>query len=108
MNQAEAAAHLGINPGRYNNLENGLRTGLSAEEAERLAAPLNLDPVPGELCFIARRRSGLLLSTIERELGVSRPRFHELERAGAAMVLRHWATRGFLFPSEVYSLLLTE
>ena len=100
MSQAEAAEHLGIGPGRYNNLENGLRTGLSAGDAERLIGALGpLAPTVGELCFLARRRSGHLLMTLERELGMSRPRFHELERAGDPAMVRFWAARGYRFPT---------
>ncbi len=98
MSQVEAAAHLGIEYKRYNNLENGFRTGLSAEEVERLTAalePLNL--TVGELCFLARRRSGMPLTAIEKALGVSRPQFHELER-GSMDIVQFWEDQGFFFP----------
>jgi transcriptional regulator with XRE-family HTH domain len=102
MSQAEAAAELGVSRGLYGKLENGLRSSLSAEEVESLATALEpLNPTLGELCFLARRRSGELLTALEKEVGVSRPQFHELERAGAAVILRLWMFRGYRFPHEM-------
>ena len=99
MNQIEAAARIGIGPKLYNKLENGLHTRLSAEEASSLLEALGpLVPTTGELCFLARRRSGTLLMSLERALGVSRPRYHELERAGDPAMIQFWQERGFRFP----------
>ena len=120
MNQAEAAAHLGIGPKLYNKLENGgkveLRTTFdcskptspgqiivrlyAGEDATHLIEALGpIEPATGELCFLARRRSGQMLMTLERELGVSRPRYHELERTGDPAMVRFWEARGFRFPA---------
>jgi hypothetical protein len=121
MSQAEAAAHLGIRPKLYNKLENGGKIELSTtldcsklasseELVVQLSAAKNdvsslltalgpLEPSTGELCFLARRRSGQLLMTLERELGVSRPRYHEFERAGDPVMVRFWEERGFRFPA---------
>ncbi len=99
MNQVEAAERLGIGPKLYNKLENGLHSRLSAEEASSLLEALGpLVPTAGELCFLARRRSGQLLMTLERELGASRPYYHALERAGAPSMIRFWEDHGFRFP----------
>lgn len=99
MSQAEAAAALGVSRVIYGKLESGLRTALSADDVERLAAALEpLLPTLGELCHLARRRSGKLLITIEHALGVSRPRFHELERAGDTSIVQFWENCGFRFP----------
>ena len=109
MNQAEAAALLGISPKLYNNLENRLSLRLFSEEAcpecgwskwsFLLKRVEGVRPTRGELCFLARRRSGLLLMTLERELGVSRPRYHDLERAGDPAMVAFWEERGFRFPA---------
>lgn len=110
FSQIEAAAQLGIKLITYRSLEDGLRTALSAEDVERLTVALEpLDPTAAELCLLARRRSGRVLGTIESELGVSRPRFHELERVGDAAIIRYWEERGYVFPERArFSLLLAE
>lgn len=109
MNQAEAAETLGISPKLYNALENGSNFRLSGtldEVPEQYRAILgvagglrDLTFSTGELCFLARRRSGQMLMTLERELGVSRPRYHDLERAGDPAMIRFWEARGFRFPA---------
>jgi hypothetical protein len=114
MRQAEAAAHLGISPGVYNSLENGIGVVLSAGEIERLMAPLGpLYPTVGELCFLARRRSGLTLKQLEDKIvvkdriGISRPWFHDLERAGAPEMVDFWRDRGYKFPEVPVKSLLS-
>lgn len=101
MNQSEAAQRLGIDIGAYSKLENGQqRTRLSADEVVGLLEALGpFELSIGELCFLARRRSGQMLMTLEREIGVSRPRFHELERVGDPVIIGFWEARGFRFPS---------
>jgi transcriptional regulator with XRE-family HTH domain len=99
MSQAEAAAALGISRATYTRLEDGGSPRLSAQAAKTLLTALGpLRPTTGELCFIARRRSGLYLSEVESRVGVSRPRYHELERAGEETIVAFWEDRGFKFP----------
>lgn len=99
MNQAEAAARLGLGRRLYSRLENGQRTLLSAEDVKTLAEGLEpMKPSRAELCFLARRRSGQLLGDIEREVGVSRPWFHRMEREGDPTIIQYWEKRGFRFP----------
>ncbi len=108
MNQVEAAKRLGISSKLYNALENGSQLHLSGtlDEVPELRRALldvaaelpDLVPTAGELCFLARRRSGALLTTLEREFGVSRPHYHDLERAGAPAMILFWEDRGFRFP----------
>lgn len=60
---------------------------------------LRIDNVTrGEYCALARRRSGLTLAEICNDLGMSRPRFHELEEQGDPVVVRYWQELGFKFP----------
>lgn len=99
MSQEEAAELLGISWSAYNKLENGFRAYISADELEVFLHALEpIRPTVGELCLIARRRSGRFLSDVEREVGVSRPRYHKMERAGDAAIVSFWADRGFAFP----------
>lgn len=100
MSQSEAAACLGISPGSYARLEEGGATALSANEMSGLLAALGpLRPSLGELCLIARRRAGVTLTDMENALGVSRPWFHKLERAGDGTVVAYWCGQGYEFPS---------
>jgi DNA-binding XRE family transcriptional regulator len=59
----------------------------------------------GERCLLARRRSGLSLRKVYKDIGVSRPKFHELEKIGDLRVISYWRNHGFRFPrrSEAYS-----
>ncbi len=108
MNQVEAAKKLGISAKLYNNLENGAQfhlTGTLEEVPKEYRTVLevfeglrDITFTAGELCFLARRRSGALLTTLERAFGVSRPHYHALERAGAPDMVRFWEERGFRFP----------
>ena len=54
----------------------------------------------GERCLLARRRSGALLTEICHNIGVSRPKFHELEKIGDPRVISYWRSYGFRFPRE--------
>ena len=100
MSQVEAAKLLGMSKGAYNKLENDLRTPLSVEDVRHLVGAISFaQPTPAELCLIARRRSGLRLSQIEREAQVSRQWFLELEKLGNPRVIDFWTARGFSFPT---------
>lgn len=110
LTQSEAAARLGISGGTYARLEEGASSSMSADEISGLLAALGpLLPSRGELCFIARRRSGAKLQEVldsfnrapsESAEGeaISRPWFHQLERAGDQRVITHWESQGFKFP----------
>ena len=100
MSQAEAAEHLGIGYRVYNKLEAGLQVMLSWTDVERLDPGIaRLQPTAAELCFLARRRSGLTLKQVVRELDISAPYYLRLEREADGTVLHFWQTRmGFIFP----------
>lgn len=108
MSQREAAAFLDVDYKLYGQLENGgqLRLAGTIDEIPTLRRELldvvegltDLEPTIGELCFLARRRSGNLLMTIEREMKISRPQYHEMERAGHPWVVQYWEERGYRFP----------
>lgn len=101
MNQAEAAAKLGIGLPAYRSLELGGSTALSAEDVVALIEALGpLNPTTGELCFLARRRSGETLTEVLESVGVSRMTFLKLERAGDPSLVRFWESRGYRFPVE--------
>lgn len=99
--QAETATALGITAAQYNKLESGGRTRLppvSADEAAKLLEALGpIDPNVGELCLIARRRSGKLLRELEAAVHASRPRYLEMERSGDAAIVAYWKTLGYRF-----------
>ena len=109
LTQSEAATRLGISGNTYARLEEGAASAMSADKISGLLTALGpLFPSLGELCFIARRRSGAKLQevldsfnrvseTARREM-ISRPWFHQLERAGDPRVIAHWESQGFKFP----------
>lgn len=99
LTQPEAAARLGLGRTVYRRLEGGGRVSLDADRVRAIGATIaSVEPTVGELCFLARHRSKRLLSSIERELGVSRPTFYEMERSGHPAVVRLWTRAGFAFP----------
>jgi hypothetical protein len=100
MTRAEAAEILGLTETVYAQLEIGDAL-LSSEERAAVRARLVAmgPPTAGELCTIARRRSGGGLRAVEGVLGVSRPKMMEMERCGAAPLIRYWETHGYTFPS---------
>jgi hypothetical protein len=74
-------------------------------EIQRLFVILGgIKPEVGELCFIARRRSGLTLNDIEQALGVSRPTVHDWERHADERIIEFWQDKGFRFPDETLGL----
>lgn len=95
--QTEAAQVLGIPLKAYSNLEQGERATLSAAQTGAVAAAVaTVRPTLAELCFLARRRSGLSIRQVEEEAGVSRVTFHARERASETQAF--WEERGFKFP----------
>lgn len=99
MNQTEAAAALGISTSSYCALEIGASTSLSADDVRALTAALGpLRPNAGELCLLARRRSGVSLRDVVADVGVSRPWYLKLEREGDPSVIAFWEARSYDFP----------
>src|SRR5580693_9090343 len=110
MSQDEAATALGLTKSQYNKLEGGRTVRLptvrvSADEIDRhvdamgplLEAVGPIEANLGELCLIARRRSGKHLRELERLADVSRPRYLEMERAGDAAIVGLWEREGYRF-----------
>lgn len=90
FSMAEAATELGVSPGEYSRGE--------LDEAPLAGITLpTIEPTLPELCLIARRRSGLTLTDVERLLHVSRPILHRMEREGNSRVVQLWTARGFAF-----------
>lgn len=99
MSQREAAEALGLSAQAYRLLERGDTGTLSAAEVATIAEPIDrLEPTTGELCQIARRRSEELLVDVYESVGLSRPYYLRLERAGEARAVAFWEERGFRFP----------
>lgn len=99
MSQDEAARALGITVKTYRTLELGGSASLSAVDVRAMSAALGpLRPTVGELCVIARRRSGMSLSAVVELSGVSRPWYLRLERNGDPSVVEMWESKGFKFP----------
>lgn len=99
MSQNEAAAALNIPPKVYGRLEQGLATALTANDITAMLAALGpLDPMMGELCFIARRRSGLTLPLLAEQLSISRPWVLSLEREADDRIIKYWEGAGYVFP----------
>ena len=101
MGQDEAAREVGLSHGAYRAIETGLGATVSAVEVARTAEPIeDLEPTVGEMCRVARRRSGELLVDVYEAVGYSRPYYLRLERAGDPRVVAHWEDRGFRFPGR--------
>lgn len=99
MSQAEAAAHLGVPVTKYHDAE----TDKAPEREVRLllalaGAETGSEPSRGELCALARRRSGMTLLVAAQSVDVSRVTYLELERSGAPDVVDLWGrVSGFIF-----------
>ena len=98
MSQAEAAAQLGSQSAQwYSDAERGA---LPDRDVRALLAQANHDdtePSPGEMCALARRRSGTPLGAVCISYGASRTTYLERERGGESSVVLHWRERGFIF-----------
>jgi DNA-binding XRE family transcriptional regulator len=79
------------------------RTLLSDIERDSYPPVFNYKPVVptlGDLCALARRRSEVKLSRLERLLGVSKVTILAYERRGDKALAAFWRGRGFRFPKE--------
>lgn len=99
MTREEASEALGVSENAYARLEVGDAL-LSSDEKSRVRGALAAmaGVVVGELCAVARRRSGGGLRAAEEALGVSRPKMQEMERCGDPRLVRYWESKGFGFP----------
>ena len=61
------------------------------------------EPTAGELCALARKRSGTTLRDIRAALGISKPTYLASEAAGELRVLSYWRARGFQFEDSRWS-----
>lgn len=97
--QAEAAVLLGVDPGLYSSAEKDqcpVRDVVGVLEHAYARGPQGV-PTTGELCALARRRSGMRLTDVESELGMSRPTYLAAEAGGRAEVVAFWRERGYRF-----------
>jgi len=98
MSQAEAAERLGISSQRYHDAEAGRLPGRDVRVLLMSACQGdNIDPKPGELCALARRRAGWTLELARQAIGRSRVTFLELERIGSGDVINLWVREGYTF-----------
>ena len=96
LNQRDAAARLGVLQSVYWKAERDRaeqRIMLALLERTKPHRP----PTIGELCLIARRRSGMFLSTIEAALGISRPILMRMEAQADKRLMTFWRQHGFQF-----------
>lgn len=97
--QPEAAKAFAIGYSAYRRLEVDRKTKVTGKQLAAIERTIkSISPTTGELCLIARRRSRRLLFGLQRELRVSRPTFHEMERRGHPAIVRLWERAGFAFP----------
>jgi DNA-binding XRE family transcriptional regulator len=106
MSRAEAAVELGLSVKRYAKIEDDsgwLDAGLTGEEAARVRKKIAdiVSPTIAEMCYLARRRSGLPLAKVEAALGTTRPTLHKMEREGNPRLVAFWEGRGFLFKNVI-------
>ena len=104
MSQVEAAEMLDLSHQQYINLERGDSTLLKADDLARLyhyhsQCWEGITPNEVELCFLARRRSGLTIKQVAALLGMSVNTFAKFEELGAYRIREFWQKRGFYFPA---------
>lgn len=100
VSQAEAAERLGVDGHLYWLSENDRAPVRDAQAVLDTVRELTgqIEPTTGELCRIARRRSGLRLVDVTNELGISVPQYLGDENEAAQRVRELWTERGFIFP----------
>jgi transcriptional regulator with XRE-family HTH domain len=106
MSQSEAANGLGVSLSQYIKLENGETTLLSINDLARIRwwlddALNDSDANDAELCFLARKRSGMSVKEVASDLGVSTITTSIMEMKGDFRMIRYWVGRGFHFPRKV-------
>jgi DNA-binding XRE family transcriptional regulator len=102
MSQAEAAEKLGLSTQQYIKLESGETTLLSATDLAKLGwwvseAFNNQTVSDSELCFLARRRSGLSVKEVAEELSTSAQTYTKMEAEANERVMRFWRLQGYKF-----------
>lgn len=96
MSQETAAARFGIRYGAY-----------VALEKDRGHAEVDVDPptpTVGQLCQLARRRSGEGPQIVARDMGVTRVTIWTWETIGSPRLVAYWHGRGFAFPGDDFAL----
>lgn len=84
FNQEEMAAHMGTSRGHYQILESGEGPMTVYASDDRDA------PDPSIILRLCRRRSGMTTRQAAQRFGVSRARFHALERRGSRRLFEFW------------------
>jgi hypothetical protein len=98
LSQAEAAARLGVGVRFYHDAEADRLTSCNVKALLAATYEVSLpEPTRGELCALARRRSGLRLPTIAADLGITHLTYLRWERTGQPGVVTYWTNRGFTF-----------
>jgi DNA-binding XRE family transcriptional regulator len=110
MSQAEAAETLGLTTQQYIKLENGETTLLSAGDLAKLrwwVSDTDNDHrtiTDSELCFLARRRSGMPLREIAKEMRTSLQTLTKMEAEGDDALVLFWRRQGYKFAKGQHSL----
>lgn len=102
MSQLEAAEKIGLTLTQLTKLENGDSTLTSAQQLAELVAwdgwsKLSVTPTTSELCFLARRRSGMSIKQIANQIGVSTVTFARMEGESDYRVRDFWIGKGYKF-----------
>jgi DNA-binding XRE family transcriptional regulator len=102
MSQVQAAETIGLSSTQFIKLESGDSTLLSAEHLADLVywegwKQLDTEPTISELCFLARRRSGMSIKEIADQIGVSTVTFTKIEENGDDRVRDFWIRKGYKF-----------
>ena len=104
MGLPEAAERLGINASQLQKLEHGDAVLVNADElSEMIDWEIwqeidEHEPGLGELCFLARRRSGTPIKDAAAALGVTTTTYAKWEMEGDERVVYLWFKRGYRFP----------
>lgn len=99
MSQVEAAVHLGVPKGIYEEAERGEIPCVPI--AEMLRDDLPTVPTVAQACRLARRRSGLALASLAvGTRATTVPTVLRMEARGDPRLVTYWEDRGFVFPAE--------
>jgi hypothetical protein len=105
MSQAEAAKLIGLSTPQLISLESGEAIRMHAEDIADLsnwAGWLEIEdhPTVAELCFLARRRSGMSIRDVARHLNTSTTTFAKAEAEGDTRVRDFWVSQGYQFDDQ--------
>lgn len=95
LSQREAAEKLGVPPQVYRRAETGASFVHELDHVMSKLKDVTVDLTRGELCWLARRRSGKHLDAVAKEMSITKPTYLKLEASADKRVLSYWKGQGY-------------